>query len=381
MSDTQGKPIECKAAVAWEAGKPLVIETITVAPPKAHEVRIKIINTALCHTDTYTLSGKDPEGKFPCILGHEGAGIVESIGENVDTCKVGDHVVPLYTAECRKCKFCKSSKTNLCSAVRATQGIGLLTDKTTRFTCKGKELYHFMGCSTFSEYTVVADVSVAVVKDEAPFDKICLLGCGVPTGFGAVTNTAKVEKGSTVGVFGLGAVGLCAIQGAKYAGASRIFAIDINPRKYEMAKKFGATDCINPLDYKDKPISQVLVELTDGGLDYTFECVGNVNLMRQALESTIRGWGTSVIIGVAAGGEVISTRPFQLVTGRTWKGTAFGGVKGRTELPNYVELYEKGQLDLDSLVTHYFSLENINTGFDAMHEGSCIRAVINIGKN
>ncbi|KAJ3167067.1 NAD/NADP dependent alcohol dehydrogenase [Geranomyces variabilis] len=373
---TAGKEITCKAAVAWEADKPLSIEEIQVAPPKKGEVRIKIQSTGVCHTDAYTLSGKDPEGIFPVIFGHEGGGIVESVGEGVTSVAVGDHVIPLYIPECRECKFCKSGKTNLCSVVRVTQGKGLMPDGTSRFTCKGKQIFHYMGCSTFAEYTVVCEISVAKVDKSAPLDKVCLLGCGITTGYGAVTNTAKVEKGAVVAVFGLGGVGISALQGAKAAGAKRIIGIDTNPKKFEIAKRMGATECLNPKDFGDRPIQEVLVEKTDGGVDYSFECVGNVGLMRAALECTHKGWGMSVIIGVAPSGAEIATRPFQLVTGRTWKGSAFGGVKGRTELPVLVKRYQDGELDIDSYVTHTFGLDDINKAFDAMHEGSCIRAVI-----
>ncbi|KAJ3168715.1 NAD/NADP dependent alcohol dehydrogenase [Geranomyces variabilis] len=373
---TVGKEITCKAAVAWEADKPLSIEEIQVAPPKKGEVRIKIQSTGVCHTDAYTLSGKDPEGIFPVIFGHEGGGIVESVGEGVTSVAVGDHVIPLYIPECRECKFCKSGKTNLCSVVRVTQGKGLMPDGTSRFTCKGKQIFHYMGCSTFAEYTVVCEISVAKVDKSAPLDKVCLLGCGITTGYGAVTNTAKVEKGAVVAVFGLGGVGISALQGAKAAGAKRIIGIDTNPNKFEIAKRMGATECINPKDFGDRPIQEVLVDKTDGGVDYSFECVGNVGLMRAALECTHKGWGMSVIIGVAPSGAEIATRPFQLVTGRTWKGSAFGGVKGRTELPVLVKRYQDGELDIDSYVTHTFGLDDINKAFDAMHEGSCIRAII-----
>ncbi|KAJ3160228.1 NAD/NADP dependent alcohol dehydrogenase [Geranomyces michiganensis] len=367
---TAGKVITCKAAIAWEAGKPLSIEEIEVAPPKKGEVRVKIQSTGVCHTDAYTLSGKDPEGIFPVIFGHEGGGVVESVGEGVTSVVVGDHVIPLYIPECRECKFCKSGKTNLCSVVRVTQGKGLMPDGTTRFTCKGKSIFHYMGCSTFAEYTVVCEISLAKVDKSAPLDKVCLLGCGITTGYGAVTNTAKVEKDAVVAVFGLGGVGISALQGAKAAGAKRIIGIDTNPSKFDIAKRMGATECINPKDFGDKPIQEVLVEMTDGGVDYSFECVGNVGLMRAALECTHKGWGVSVIIGVAPSGAEIATRPFQLVTGRTWKGSAFGGVKGRSELPVLVKRYQDGELDIDSYVTHKFGLDDINKAFDAMHEGS-----------
>ena len=367
--------ITCKAAVAWEAGKPLSIEEVQVAPPKAGEVRIKIVATGVCHTDAFTLSGDDPEGVFPAILGHEGGGIVESVGEGVTSLKVGDHVIPLYTAECGKCKFCLSGKTNLCSAVRETQGKGLMPDGTTRFTCNGKEIFHYMGCSTFSEYTVLPEISLAKVNPTAPLEEVCLLGCGVTTGMGAVTKTAKVQEGDTVAVFGLGGIGLSAIIGATMAKAGRIIGIDLNESKFELAKKLGATDCINPKDY-DKPIQEVIVEMTDGGVDYSFECIGNVNVMRSALECCHKGWGESVIIGVAGAGQEISTRPFQLVTGRVWRGTAFGGVKGRSELPGIVEDYLAGKFALNDFITHTMGLEDINEAFDLMHEGKSIRSVI-----
>jgi len=372
---TEGKPITCKAAVAWEARKPLSIETIEVAPPQAHEVRIKILATGVCHTDAYSLDGFDPEGMFPVILGHEGGGIVESIGEGVTNVKPGDHVIPLYTPQCYECKFCKNPKTNLCQKIRITQGRGQMPDGTTRFTCNGKTVYHFMGCSTFSEYTVVADISVAKVDEKAPLDKVCLLGCGISTGYGAVFNNAKVEQGSTVAVWGLGGVGLSVIMGAKEAGASRIIGVDTNSDKFEVAKQFGATECVNPKDH-ERPIHEVLIEMTDGGLDYTFECIGNVATMRSALESCHKGWGVSTIIGVAAAGQEISTRPFQLVTGRTWKGSAFGGWKSRDSVPKLVEKYVSGKLKVDEFVTHTFPLSDINQSFDLMHTGKSIRSVI-----
>ncbi|BGO98560.1 S-(hydroxymethyl)glutathione dehydrogenase [Rhodotorula toruloides] len=379
MSDTQGKVITCKAAVAWEAGKPVSIEEITVDPPKEGEVRIKVLYTALCHTDLFTLSGDDPEGAFPVVLGHEGGGIVESVGEGVTDVKVGDHVVPLYTAECRECKFCKSGKTNLCGAVRATQGQGKMPDGTRRFKCKGKELLHFMGCSTFSQYTVVSKYSVVAITDKAPLDKACLLGCGLTTGYGAATKTANVQEGDNVAVFGLGAVGLAVIQGCKVRKAKQIIAIDTNPGKKDWAMSLGATDFINPLDLgKDKSIVDVLVEKTDGGCEHTFDCTGNVQVMRQALEACHKGWGVSTIIGVAAAGKEISTRPFQLVTGRKWQGSAFGGVKGRTELPGLVDDYLAGKLTVDDYVTHRTSLDKIDQGFGFMHEGQCIRCVVDM---
>lgn len=372
---TAGKVIQCKAAVAWEAGKPLSIEDIEVDPPKAGEVRVKIFATGVCHTDAYTLSGKDPEGVFPVVLGHEGGGVVESVGEGVTSVKPGDVVLPLYVPQCRECKFCLNPKTNLCQKVRVTQGQGVMPDGTRRFRCKGKELYHFMGCSTFSEYTVVLEISLCKINENAPLDKVCLLGCGVTTGYGAALNTAKVEAGSNCAIFGLGAVGLAVALGCKVAGAKRIIGVDINPDKFEVAKKFGVNEFVNPKDY-DKPIQQVLVDLTDGGLDYTFECIGNVNTMRAALEACHKGWGESVIIGVAGAGEEISTRPFQLVTGRVWRGTAFGGYKSRDSVPKLVDDYLSKKLPLDEFVTHKVPLSEINEAFHLMHIGKSIRAVI-----
>lgn len=367
--------MKSRAAVAFAAGKPLELVEIDVQAPKAGEVLVRIVATSVCHTDAYTLSGADPEGLFPAVLGHEGAGIVEAIGEGVTSLKVGDHVIPLYTAECRQCKFCLSGKTNLCGSVRATQGKGVMPDGTSRFSLDGKPLFHYMGTSTFSEYTVLPEVSLAKVSKDAPLDKICLLGCGVTTGIGAVFNTAKVTPGSTVAVFGLGAIGLAVIQGSAMAQASRIIAIDINPDKFELARQFGATDFVNPKDYSD-PIQQVIVSMTDGGVDYSFECIGNVKVMRSALESCHKGWGESIIIGVAASGQEISTRPFQLVTGRVWKGSAFGGVKGRTQLPDYVERYMKGEIKIDEFITHEMPFNKINEAFDLLHEGKSIRTVL-----
>jgi len=374
---TVGQVITCKAAVAWAAKEPLSIETVTVDPPKKGEVRMKVNFTGVCHTDAYTLGGHDPEGLFPVILGHEGAGIVESVGEGVTHVKPGDVCIPLYTAQCYNCKFCKNPKTNLCQAVRATQGAGCMPDGTKRFKCKGKELHHFMGCSTFSEYTVVAGVSVCAVNEKAPQDKVCLLGCGISTGYGAVHNTAKVEEGSTVAVWGLGAVGLAVVMGAVQAKCSKIIGVDLNPDKFKIAKDFGCTDCVNPKDF-DKPIQEVLVGMTDGGLDYTFECVGNVHTMRQALESCHKGWGESIIIGVAASGQEISTRPFQLVTGRVWRGTAFGGYKSRDSVPKLVEDYLCGKIKLDEFVTGHQPLTGINEAFDDMHAGRALRTIIDM---
>ena len=367
--------IKCKAAVAWGPNQPLTIEEVDVMPPQAGEVRVRIIASGVCHTDAYTLSGEDPEGVFPAILGHEGGGIVESIGAGVSSVQVGDHVIPLYTPECGECKFCKSGKTNLCQKIRETQGKGLMPDGTTRFFKDGKPIFHYMGCSTFSEYTVLPEISLAKVNKDAPLKEVCLLGCGVTTGMGAVLNTAKVEEGATVAIFGLGGIGLSAVIGATMAKASRIIAIDINESKFELARKLGATDCINPKNY-DKPIQQVIVELTDGGVDYSFECIGNVQVMRSALECCHKGWGESIIIGVAGGGQEISTRPFQLVTGRVWRGSAFGGVKGRSELPGIVEQYMRGDFKLDDFITHTMGLERINEAFDLMHAGKSIRSVI-----
>ena len=367
--------MKVKAAVAWGPNQPLSIEEVDLEGPRAGEVLVRIVASGVCHTDAYTLSGVDPEGIFPVILGHEGAGIVEEVGPGVTSLKKGDHVIPLYTPECRECKFCKSGKTNLCQKIRLTQGKGLMPDGTTRFSKDGKPIYHYMGTSTFAEYTVVAEISLAKIDPKAPLDKVCLLGCGVTTGIGAVLNTAKVEKGANVAVFGMGGIGLSVIQGAKMAGAGKIIAIDINDAKFEMAKNFGATDFINPKKISGSVTDEV-IKLTDGGADYSFECVGNVQLMRQALECCHKGWGESIIIGVAGAGEEISTRPFQLVTGRVWKGSAFGGVKGRTELPGYVDRYMKGEIKLDELVTFTMPIEDINKAFDYMHEGKAIRSVV-----
>ncbi|KAF8778305.1 Alcohol dehydrogenase class-3 like protein [Argiope bruennichi] len=373
----EGKPIQCKAAVAWEPKKPLSLETIEVAPPKAGEVRIKILATAVCHTDAYTLDGLDPEGIFPCILGHEGGGIVESVGEGVTSVKPGDNVVPLYIPQCGDCKFCKSSKTNLCSKIRATQGKGVMPDGTSRFTCKGKTVYHFMGTSTFSEYTVVAEISVVKVDPNAPLNKICLLGCGIPTGYGAALNTANVEPNSNVAIWGLGTVGLAVAMGCQEQGAARIIGVDINPEKFEVAKQFGCTEFVNPKDHQ-KPIQEVLIEMTDGGLDYTFECIGNVSTMRAALESCHKGWGQSVIIGVAGSGQEISTRPFQLVTGRVWKGSAFGGWKSKDSVPKLVDQYLNGKLKIDEFVTHELKFDDINEAFHLLHSGKTLRSVLNL---
>lgn len=367
--------MKIKAAVAWAPNQPLSIEEIDLAPPQKGEVLIKIIASGVCHTDAYTLSGADSEGVFPVVLGHEGGGIVTEIGEGVTSLKVGDHVIPLYIPECRECKFCKSGKTNLCQKVRETQGKGLMPDGTTRLSKDGKPIFHYMGTSTFAEYAVIPEISLAKINPNADLSKVCLLGCGVTTGIGAVLNTAKVEQGATVAVFGLGGIGLSCIQGAKMANASIIIAIDTNEDKFHYAEKFGATHFINPKKI-DIPLQDYVVRLTDGGVDYSFECVGNTDLMRVALESCHKGWGESIIIGVAASGAEISTRPFQLVTGRVWKGTAFGGVKGRTELPGYVDKYMSGEINLDDLVTDTLPLDKINTAFDYMHAGRSIRSVI-----
>ncbi|MDF2178371.1 S-(hydroxymethyl)glutathione dehydrogenase/class III alcohol dehydrogenase [Aliiglaciecola sp. CAU 1673] len=368
-------PIKTRAAVAFAAGQPLSIEEVTLMPPQKGEVLVKLTATGVCHTDAFTLSGDDPEGIFPAILGHEGAGTVVACGEGVTSVMEGDHVIPLYTPECGQCKFCLSGKTNLCQAIRTTQGKGLMPDGTTRFSLNGKPIYHYMGTSTFSEYTVVPEIALAKIPKEAPLEKVCLLGCGVTTGIGAVLNTAKVKTGDTVAVFGLGGIGLSVIIGARIAGASRIIAIDINESKFPIAKQLGATDTVNPKNY-DAPIQDVIVSMTEGGVDFSFECIGNVKVMRSALECCHKGWGESVIIGVAGAGQEISTRPFQLVTGRVWRGSAFGGVKGRSQLPDYVQRYMNGEFELDTFITHTMPLEDINQAFDLMHEGKSIRSVI-----
>ena len=371
--------IKSKAAVAWAAGEPLKMEEVDVELPKKGEVLVRIVATGVCHTDAFTLSGDDPEGVFPSILGHEGGGIVDMVGEGVTSVEVGDHVIPLYTAEYGECKFCKSGKTNLCQAVRETQGKGLMPDGTSRFSKDGEPIYHYMGCSTFSEYTVLPEISLAKVNKNAPLDEVCLLGCGVTTGMGAVLKTAKVQEGDTVAIFGLGGIGLSAIIGARMAGAGRIIGIDINESKFDLAKQLGATDVVNPKNF-DKPIQEVIVEMTDGGVDYSFECIGNVNVMRSALECCHKGWGESVIIGVAGAGQEISTRPFQLVTGRVWRGSAFGGVKGRSELPGIVEQYLNGDFGLQEFITHTMGLDEINDAFDLMHKGESIRSVVHMDK-
>ncbi|MEM7534112.1 MAG: S-(hydroxymethyl)glutathione dehydrogenase/class III alcohol dehydrogenase [Chloroflexota bacterium] len=367
--------MKTRAAVAWEVNKPLEIEEIEIGGPKEGEVLIRNVATGVCHTDAYTLSGADPEGLFPCILGHEGGAVVEEVGPGVTSVAPGDHVIPLYTAECGECKFCTSGKTNLCGSVRVTQGQGLMPDGTSRFSKNGKPIYHFMGTSTFSEYSVIAEVSTAKVSKAAPLESVCLLGCGITTGIGAVLNTAKVEPGSTVAVFGMGGVGLSVIQGAVMANAERIIAVDINEDKFEFAKQMGATDCVNPKNFDD-PIQNVIVDMTDGGVDYSFEAIGLAETMRAALECCHKGWGESTIIGVAASGVEISTRPFQLVTGRVWRGTAFGGTKGRSQLPGMVDQYMNGEIKIDEFITHTMPLDDINKAFDLMHHGESIRSVI-----
>jgi S-(hydroxymethyl)glutathione dehydrogenase/alcohol dehydrogenase len=367
--------LDIRAAVAFEAGKPLTIETIQLDEPKAGEVLVEIKATGVCHTDAYTLSGKDPEGLFPAILGHEGAGVVVEVGEGVTSVKPGDHVIPLYTPECRQCEYCLSRKTNLCQAIRATQGRGLMPNGTSRFSIDGKMLHHYMGTSTFANYTVLPEIAVAKIREDAPFDKVCYIGCGVTTGIGAVIYTAKVEPGSRVVVFGLGGIGLNVIQGARMVGASQIVGVDLNPAKRALAEKFGMTDFVNPKEVEGDLVPY-LVDLTKGGADYSFECIGNVNVMRQALECCHKGWGVSVIIGVAGAGEEIRTRPFQLVTGRVWKGTAFGGARGRTDVPKIVDWYMEGKINIDDLITHVMPLEKINQAFDLMHKGESIRSVV-----
>ena len=367
--------MKTRAAIATKAGAPLSIETVDLEGPKAGEVLIEIKATGVCHTDAYTLSGADPEGLFPAILGHEGAGIVVDVGPGVVSLKKGDHVIPLYIPECRQCSYCTSGKTNLCQAVRNTQGRGLMPDETSRFSHGGDRLFHYMGTSTFSNYTVVPEIAVAKVREDAPFDKICYIGCGVTTGIGAVFNTAKVEPGANVVVFGLGGIGLNVIQGARIAGADMIVGVDINPGRKALAEKFGMTHFVNPNEV-DGELAPYLVDLTGGGADYSFECIGKVEVMRQALECCHKGWGESIIIGVAGAGEEISTRPFQLVTGRVWKGTAFGGAKGRTDVPKIVDWYMNGKINIDDLITHTMPLEDINIAFDLMHQGESIRSVV-----
>jgi S-(hydroxymethyl)glutathione dehydrogenase/alcohol dehydrogenase len=367
--------MDVRAAVAWGAGKPLSIETVQLAGPKAGEVLVEIKATGVCHTDEFTRSGADPEGLFPAILGHEGAGVVVEVGAGVASLKAGDHVIPLYTPECRQCKSCLSRKTNLCTAIRATQGKGVMPDGTSRFSLNGKPLFHYMGCSTFANFTVLPEIALARIRPDAPFDKVCYIGCGVTTGIGAVINTAKVEPGANVVVFGLGGIGLNVVQGARMAGANMIVGVDINPAREGLARRFGLTHFVNPKALEGDLVAH-LVELTGGGADYSFECVGNVELMRQALECCHRGWGVSVIIGVAGAGQEIRTRPFQLVTGRVWKGTAFGGARGRTDVPKIVDWYMEGKIDIDSLITHKLALKDINRAFDLMHSGESIRSVV-----
>jgi S-(hydroxymethyl)glutathione dehydrogenase / alcohol dehydrogenase len=368
-------PMDVRAAVAHRAGAPLVIETVQLAGPKAGEVLVEIMATGICHTDEFTRSGADPEGLFPAILGHEGAGVVVDVGPGVTSLKRGDHVIPLYTPECRQCKSCLSRKTNLCTAIRATQGKGVMPDGTSRFSLGGKPLFHYMGCSTFANFTVLPEIAVAKIREDAPFDKVCYIGCGVTTGIGAVINTAKVEPGANVVVFGLGGIGLNVVQGARMAGADKIIGVDLNPAREALARKFGLTHFVNPKEVKGDLVPY-LVDLTGGGADYSFECIGNVDVMRQALECCHRGWGVSVIIGVAGSGQEIKTRPFQLVTGRVWKGTAFGGARGRTDVPRIVDWYMEGKINIDDLITHVLPLERINEGFDLMHEGKSIRSVV-----
>ncbi len=368
--------MQTRAAIAWAAGQPLTVETITIGGPRAGEVLVEIMATGICHTDQYTLSGMDPEGIFPAILGHEGAGIVREVGAGVTSLKPGDHVIPLYTPECRSCKTCLSQRSNLCTAIRATQGKGVMPDGSSRFSCDQGTVFHYMGCSTFANFTVLPEIALAKVREDAPFDKICYIGCGVTTGIGAVINTAKVWPGANVAVFGLGGIGLNVLQAARMVGADRIIGIDINPAREAMARKFGMTNFINPNDIGTDKVVQAITDLTGGGADFSFECIGNVNVMRQALECTHRGWGTSIIVGVAAAGQEISTRPFQLVTGRNWRGTAFGGARGRTDVPKIVDWYMEGKIEIDSLITHTMPLEDINRGFELMEKGESIRSVV-----
>ncbi|MFT3904747.1 MAG: S-(hydroxymethyl)glutathione dehydrogenase/class III alcohol dehydrogenase [Steroidobacteraceae bacterium] len=367
--------MDSKAAVAWKAGQPLSIETVRLDGPRAGEVLVEIRASGVCHTDEFTRSGADPEGLFPVIFGHEGAGVVVDVGPGVTSLKQGDHVIPLYTPECRQCKSCLSQKTNLCTAIRATQGKGVMPDGTSRFSIGGEKIHHYMGCSTFSNYTVLPEIALAKIREDAPFDKVCYIGCGVTTGIGAVINTARVEPGANVVVFGLGGIGLNVIQGARLAGADRIIGVDLNPARRAMAEKFGMTHFVNPKEVQGDLVPY-LVALTDGGADYSFECVGNVELMRQALECCHRGWGESIIIGVAGAGQEIRTRPFQLVTGRVWKGTAFGGARGRTDVPKIVDWYMDGKINIDDLITHVMPIEQINHAFDLMHSGESIRSVV-----
>jgi S-(hydroxymethyl)glutathione dehydrogenase / alcohol dehydrogenase len=368
--------MKTRAAIAFEAGKPLTIGTVELDGPKPGEILVEIKATGICHTDAYTLSGADPEGLFPAILGHEGAGIVREVGAGVTTLKPGDHVIPLYTPECRQCKTCLSRRSNLCTAIRATQGKGVMPDGTSRFRCDGDPVLHYMGCSTFANFTVLPEIALAKVREDAPFDKICYIGCGVTTGIGAVIYTAKVWPGANVVVFGLGGIGLNVIQGARMVGADKIIGVDLNPGKRAMAERFGMTHFVNPDEVGRDKVVQALVDLTGGGADFSFECIGNVHTMRQALECCHRGWGESIVIGVAASGQEIATRPFQLVTGRVWKGTAFGGARGRTDVPKIVDWYMEGKINIDDLITHTLKLDEINTAFDLMHEGKSIRSVV-----
>jgi len=368
--------IKSRAAVAWEANKPLTIETITIQGPKAGEVLVEVMATGVCHTDAYTLSGLDSEGKFPAILGHEGAGIVREVGAGVTSLKPGDHVIPLYTPECRQCKTCLSQRSNLCTAIRGTQGQGVMPDGTSRFSCDDSTVFHYMGCSTFSNFTVLPEIALAKVREDAPFDKICYIGCGVTTGIGAVINTAKVWPGANVAVFGLGGIGLNVIQGARLVGADKIIGVDLNPAKQEMARQFGMTHFVNPNEVGNDKVVQAIVDLTGGGADFSFDATGNTHVMRQALECCHRGWGESIIIGVAEAGKEIATRPFQLVTGRVWKGTAFGGARGRTDVPKIVDWYMEGKINIDDLITHTMPLDQINAAFDLMHAGKAIRSVV-----
>jgi S-(hydroxymethyl)glutathione dehydrogenase/alcohol dehydrogenase len=367
--------MKTRAAVAYQAGKPLVVETVDLDGPKAGEVLVEIRASGVCHTDEFTRSGADPEGLFPVIFGHEGAGVVVDVGPGVTSLRKGDHVIPLYTPECRQCKSCLSHKTNLCTAIRATQGQGVMPDGTSRFSIGGEKIHHYMGCSTFSNHTVLPEIALAKIREDAPFDKVCYIGCGVTTGIGAVINTAKVEPGANVVVFGLGGIGLNVIQGARMAGADKIIGVDINPARKALAERFGMTHFVNPKEVEGDLVPY-LVALTDGGADYSFECVGNVDLMRQALECCHRGWGVSVIIGVAGAGQEIKTRPFQLVTGRVWKGTAFGGARGRTDVPKIVDWYMRGKIEIDPLITHVMPVTEINRAFDLMHSGESIRSVV-----
>jgi S-(hydroxymethyl)glutathione dehydrogenase / alcohol dehydrogenase len=367
--------MDVRAAIAFEAGKPLEIETVQLEGPRAGEVLVEMKATGICHTDAFTLSGDDPEGLFPAILGHEGAGVVVEVGEGVTSLAVGDHVIPLYTPECRECDYCLNPKTNLCQSIRETQGRGLMPDGSSRFSYKGKPVLHYMGCSTFANYSVVPEIALAKIRKDAPFDKVCYIGCGVTTGVGAVVNTAKVEPGSTVVVFGLGGIGLNVIQGARLVGAKQIVGVDLNNDRKALGDHFGMTHFVNPKEIKGDIVGH-LVELTGGGADYSFECIGNVNTMRQALECAHKGWGESIIIGVAGAGQEISTRPFQLVTGRSWRGTAFGGARGRTDVPSIVDWYMDGKINIDDLITHTMPLEEINKGFDLMHSGESIRSVV-----